>query len=47
MENIKKLEEIIKFLSENTRFLETKNFIQHGDTTVYEHVISVAKSLLK
>lgn len=47
MENIKKLEEIIKFLSENTRFLETKNFIQHGDTTVYEHVISVAKKSIE
>lgn len=47
MENTKKLEEIIKFLSENTRFLETKNFIQHGDTTVYEHVISVAKKSIE
>ena len=47
MENIKKLEEIIKFLSENTRFLETKNFIQHGDTTVYAHVISVAKKSIE
>ena len=47
MENIKKLEEIIKFLSENTRFLETKNFIQHGDTTVYAHVIAVAKKSIE
>ena len=47
MENIKKLEEIIKFLNENTRFLETKNFIQHGDTSVYSHVISVAKKSIE
>jgi len=47
MENIKKLEEIIKFLSDNTRFLETKNFIQHGDTTVYAHVIAVAKKSIE
>lgn len=47
MENIKKLEEIIKFLSENTRFLETKNFIQHGNTTVYAHVIAVAKKSIE
>lgn len=47
MENIKKLEEIIKFLSDNTRFLETKNFIQHGNTTVYAHVIAVAKKSIE
>jgi len=39
---IKRLEEIIVDLNENTRFSETKNFIQHGNTSVYDHVISVA-----
>lgn len=37
-----KLELILKDLNENTKFLENKNFIQHGTTTVYDHVISVS-----
>ena len=47
MNNKEKLEEIIAFLSENTRFDETKNFIQHGNTSVYTHVISVAKKSIE
>ncbi|NMW85954.1 HD domain-containing protein [Peptoniphilus sp. AGMB00490] len=47
MNNQKKLEEIIAFLNENTRFKETKNFIQHGNTSVYYHVISVAKKSIE
>lgn len=47
MNNKEKLEEIISFLSENTRFDETKNFIQHGNTSVYTHVISVAKKSIE
>lgn len=47
MNNQKRLEEIIAFLNENTRFKETKNFIQHGNTSVYSHVISVAKKAIK
>lgn len=38
----RRLKIILKNLNENTRFLETKNFIQHGDTSVYEHVINVS-----
>lgn len=38
----KRLEEIVIELNEKTRFSETKNFIQHGNTSVYDHVISVA-----
>ena len=47
MNNKEKLEEIIAFLSENTRFDETKNFIQHGNTSVYTHVISVAQKSIE
>lgn len=47
MNNKEKLEEIIAFLSENTRFDETKNFIQHGNTSVYTHVISVTKKSIE
>ena len=47
MNNKEKLEEIIAFLSENTRFDETKNFIQHGNTSVYTHVIYVAKKSIE
>lgn len=47
MNNKEKLEEIIAFLSENTQFDETKNFIQHGNTSVYTHVISVAKKSIE
>lgn len=47
MNNKEKLEGIIAFLSENTRFDETKNFIQHGNTSVYTHVISVAKKSIE
>ena len=47
MNNKEKLEEIIAFLKENTRFDETKNFIQHGNTSVYTHVISVAKKSIE
>ena len=47
MNNKEKLEEIIAFLRENTRFDETKNFIQHGNTSVYTHVISVAKKSIE
>lgn len=47
MNNQKRLEEIIVFLNENTRFKETKNFIQHGNTSVYSHVISVAKKSIE
>ena len=47
MNNKEKLEEIIAFLSENTRFDETKSFIQHGNTSVYTHVISVAKKSIE
>lgn len=47
MNNKEKLEEIIAFLSANTRFDETKNFIQHGNTSVYTHVISVAKKSIE
>lgn len=38
----KRLKIILKNLNDSTRFLETKNFIQHGDTSVYEHVINVS-----
>lgn len=31
---------------ENSRFEETKQFIQHGDTSVYEHSINVAYGAL-
>lgn len=37
-----KLKTILEDLNENTKFLENKNFIQHGTTTVYDHVISVS-----
>ena len=47
MNNKEKLEEIIAFLSENTRFNETKNFIKHCNTSVYTHVISVAKKSIE
>ncbi len=47
MDNKQRLEEIVNFLKKNTRFLETKNFIQHGDTTVYSHQISVAKKSIE
>ena len=47
MNNKEKLEEIIVFLKENTRFNETKNFIQHGNTSVYTHVIAVAKKSIE
>ncbi|MDU3009977.1 MAG: HDIG domain-containing protein, partial [Peptoniphilus harei] len=47
MNNKEKLQEIIAFLNENTRFKETKNFIQHGNTSVYTHVISVAKKSIE
>ena len=47
MNNKEKLQEIIVFLNENTRFKETKNFIQHGNTSVYTHVISVAKKSIE
>lgn len=42
MEKMKEINEILSFLNENTRFLENKKFIQHGNTTIYDHVISVA-----
>ncbi|MET3617938.1 uncharacterized protein ABID14_001573 [Peptoniphilus olsenii] len=38
---LEKLEFIINDLNTNTRFLENKNFIQHGQTSIYEHVIGV------
>lgn len=37
-----KLIATINYLNENTRFLQNKNFIQHGSTSIYDHVISVA-----
>lgn len=37
-----KLIKEIKFLEENTRFKNNKNFIQHGTTSIYDHVIKVA-----
>lgn len=47
MKNIRKdskekLISTIKFLEKNTRFALNKNFIQHGTTSIYDHVISVA-----
>ncbi|WP_034225998.1 HD domain-containing protein [Lachnobacterium bovis] len=33
--------ETIKDLNENTQFLKTKDFIQHGDVSVYEHCVMV------
>ncbi|MDU1955388.1 MAG: HD domain-containing protein [Peptoniphilus lacydonensis] len=47
MDNEKRLKEIIEELNKNTRFLKTKNYIQHGNTTVYSHVISVAKKSIE
>ena len=32
----------IEYLIENTRFEETKKYIQHGNTSVYEHSVKVA-----
>lgn len=43
---MKEIEQVIKEISEQGRFLEEKDAFQHGDTTVYEHSIHVAyKSL--
>lgn len=39
VENLMVIE--IKDLNDNTQFLKTKGFIQHGDVTVYEHCIMV------
>ena len=36
------IEHEIKHLEEHARFLETKNYTQHGGITVYEHCINVA-----
>lgn len=37
-----RIEECITFLSDNTHFTDTKNYMQHGDVSVYEHCIDVA-----
>lgn len=37
------LEGIIKQMEEGTQFLTTKNYIQHGRVTVYDHCIEVAR----
>ena len=39
--------EIIIDLNENSRFPETKGFIQHGNITVYQHCIFVAYTSCK
>ena len=41
-DDYKKIKSIVSELNENTRFKMTKNFIQHGNTSVYAHTISVA-----
>lgn len=33
---------VIKELENNGRYAETKNYCQHGDTTVYQHCVNVA-----
>lgn len=44
--NQKKLDDdfyhVLKEVNETTRFKETKAFVQHGKTSVYEHAIEVA-----
>lgn len=36
------IEHEIKYLEENSRFLETKEYTQHGGISVYQHCINVA-----
>lgn len=38
----KEIESFIEELCSNSRFLQTKEHIQHGNITVYEHCIAVA-----
>lgn len=38
----KLFDEVLRSTCRNSRFYETMNHIQHGNTTVYEHCISVA-----
>lgn len=42
MNYINEINEILDYLIKNTRFLENKNFIQHGSTTIYDHSINVS-----
>lgn len=44
---MEKINDMIQILEEKGRFKETKNFIQHGDVSVYEHSILVAKKSLE
>lgn len=37
------LDEIIQQMNKETRFLETKQYLQHGNMTVYEHCVCVAE----
>lgn len=37
-----KIEEYVIYLSDNTRFEDTKDYMQHGSVSVYEHCIGVA-----
>lgn len=41
-ENRKIFYKILREIKENTRFLETRAYIQHGRVSVYEHCIRVA-----
>lgn len=36
------IEEEVDALKYNSRFMDTKKYMQHGDTSIYEHSISVA-----
>lgn len=44
---MKKINAMIQILEEKGRFKETKDFIQHGDVSVYEHSVLVAKKSLE
>lgn len=46
-DTMEKIKIIIKILENEGRFKETKNFIQHGDVSVYEHSVLVAKKSLE
>lgn len=39
--------EILKEVCNTTRLLESRNHIQHGDTTVFEHVVVVAYTSMR
>lgn len=44
---MERINDTIQILEEKGRFKETKNFIQHGDISVYEHSVLVAKKSLE